>query len=173
MPTVVTKESSLGLVASTGRGGQTTGAVVNVPLSPPLAPDEKDITMERKAINPWPWSLQLGFDQAQLVHGHRRELICSAQDAVDANGNPQHPGDMVAQLGHALDNLEAVLAGADMTLINVVKLNFYTTDMETLLQHFPIATERFEGNRFATTVLGVSSLAAPQLLVAIEATAMD
>jgi enamine deaminase RidA (YjgF/YER057c/UK114 family) len=79
--------------------------------------------MERTAINPWSWSAKLGFDQAQLVEGHRRELICSGQDAVDADGNPQHPGDMAAQLGLALDNLEAVLADADMTLANVVRLN--------------------------------------------------
>ena len=66
--------------------------------------------MNRTATNPWPFSRQLGFDQAQLVEGHRRELICSAQDAVDANGNAQHPGDFAAQLGRVLDNLEAVLA---------------------------------------------------------------
>jgi enamine deaminase RidA (YjgF/YER057c/UK114 family) len=129
--------------------------------------------MDRTAINPWPFSVQLGFDQAQLVEGHRRELLCSAQDAVDANGDPQHPGDLAAQLGHALDNLETVLAGADMALANVVRLNFYTTDVNTLLQHFPLVTGRFEGNRFATTVLGAAQLAGPELLVAIEATAMD
>lgn len=129
--------------------------------------------MERTAINPWPFSVQLGFDQAQLIEGHRRELICSAQDAVDANGNSQHPGDLTAQLGHALDNLETVLAGAGMTLANVVRLNFYTTDVDTLLQHFPLVTKRFGGKRFATTVLGVASLAGPDLLVAVEATAMD
>jgi enamine deaminase RidA (YjgF/YER057c/UK114 family) len=131
--------------------------------------------MERTAVNPSSWSVKLGFDQAELVEGHRRELICSAQDAVDANGNTQHPGDMAAQLGLALDNLEAVLAGADMTLANVMRLNLYTTDMNTLLQHFPIVNERFEatGVRFATTLLGVASLAAPDLVVAIEATAMD
>ena len=54
--------------------------------------------MERTAVNPWSWSVQLGFDQAQLVEGRRRELICSGQDAVDATGNAQHPGDMAAQL---------------------------------------------------------------------------
>jgi enamine deaminase RidA (YjgF/YER057c/UK114 family) len=129
--------------------------------------------MERTAVNPWSWPVKLGFDQAQLVEGHRRELICSAQDAVDANGEAQHPGDMVAQLGLALDNLEAVLAGADMTLANVVRLNIYTTDVDTLLQHFTIVTERFEGKRFTTTVLGVARLVAPELLVALEATAMD
>lgn len=131
--------------------------------------------MDRTAVNPWSWSVKLGFDQAQLVEGHRRELICSGQDAVDANGNSQHPGDMAAQLGLALDNLEAVLADADMTLANVVRLNIYTTDVDTLLQHFTILTERFEGTgeRFASTLLGVARLVAPQLLVALEATAMD
>jgi enamine deaminase RidA (YjgF/YER057c/UK114 family) len=129
--------------------------------------------MERTAVNPWSWPVKLGFDQAQLVEGHRRELICSAQDAVDANGEAQHRGDMAAQLGLALDNLEEVLAGADMTLANVVRLNIYTTDVDTLLQHFNVVTERFEGKRFATTVLGVARLVAPELLVALEATAMD
>jgi enamine deaminase RidA (YjgF/YER057c/UK114 family) len=51
-------------------------------------------------------------DQAELVEGHQRLLICSGQDAVDADGNPQHPGDMAAQLEHALGNLEAVLSAA-------------------------------------------------------------
>ena len=131
--------------------------------------------MERTAVNPWSWSVKLGFDQAQLVEGHRRELICSGQDAVDADGNPQHPGDMAAQLGLAVDNLEAVLAGADMTLADVVRLNIYTTDVDTLFQHFTVLTERVAGTgeRFASTVLGVARLPAPQLLVMLEATARD
>jgi enamine deaminase RidA (YjgF/YER057c/UK114 family) len=119
--------------------------------------------------------VKLGFDQAQLVEGRRRELVCSGQDAVDADGNPQHPGDMAAQLGLALDNLEAVLAGAGMTLADVVRLTIYTTDVDTLLEHIGALTERFgsTGERFATTLLGVARLAAPDLLVALEATAMD
>jgi enamine deaminase RidA (YjgF/YER057c/UK114 family) len=131
--------------------------------------------MERTAVNPWSWSAKLGFDQAQLVEGHRRALICSGQDAVDANGNSQHPDDMAAQLGLALDNLEAVLAGAGMTLASVVRLNIYTTDLDTLLQHFTTLTDRFggTGEGFASTLLGVARLAGPDLLVALEATAMD
>ena len=52
--------------------------------------------MERTPINPVSWSIPLGFDQAELIEGHRRLLVCSAQDAMDAmdaKGNPQHPGD--------------------------------------------------------------------------------
>ncbi len=40
---------------------------------------------ERTPINPWPWSLSLGFDQAQLIESPRRLLVCSGQDAVDAS----------------------------------------------------------------------------------------
>jgi enamine deaminase RidA (YjgF/YER057c/UK114 family) len=134
-----------------------------------------DMPLTRTAVNPSTWSLQLGFDQAELVEGRRRELICSAQDSVDAHGEVQHPGDLAAQLRRSLDNLEEVLAGADMTLADVVRLNFYTTQMDALLQHFPLVNERFDGTgvRFATTLVGVSGLAAPGLVVALEATAMD
>jgi enamine deaminase RidA (YjgF/YER057c/UK114 family) len=117
----------------------------------------------------------LGFDQAELIEGHQRQLLCSGQDAVDADGNPKHPDDMAAQLEMSVENLEAILAGADMTLANVVRLNVYTTDFDDLLEHWATLTNRL-GNSdggFATTLLEVSRLAAPQLLVMLEATAVD
>jgi enamine deaminase RidA (YjgF/YER057c/UK114 family) len=129
----------------------------------------------RKAINPWTWSSKLGFDQAQLIEGHQRELVCSGQDAVDADGNPQHPGDMAAQLELALDNLEAVVAAADMTLADIVRLNVYTTDVDELFKHWANLPGRFANSDggFVTSVLGVTRLAAPQLLVLLEATAVN
>src|ERR687896_835622 len=99
--------------------------------------------MERTPINPWSWSTKLGFDQAQLIEGHRRQLVCSGQDAVDADGNPQHPGDMAAQLELALDNLQTVLAGAGMSLAGVVRLNVYTTDVDEYFKHFARVNDRF------------------------------
>jgi enamine deaminase RidA (YjgF/YER057c/UK114 family) len=127
---------------------------------------------ERMSINPWSWSIELGFDQAQLIEGHQRLLVCSGQDAVDADGNPQHPGDMAAQLEFALDNLEAVLAAADMTLANIVRLNVYTTDVDEVFKHFARVTDRFGSSRFANSTLGVVQLPA-KLLVMLEATAVD
>src|SRR3954471_1558456 len=127
----------------------------------------------RQSINPAPWSVDLGFDQAVLVEGFQRTLMCSGQDAVDADGNPQHPGDMAAQLELALDNLEAVLAEAGMTLANIVRLNVYATDLDEYLKHFGHLNERFGDSRYATTLLGVTRLPAPQLLVMLEATAVD
>jgi enamine deaminase RidA (YjgF/YER057c/UK114 family) len=82
---------------------------------------------------------------------------------------------MAAQLDLSLDNLEAVLGAADMTLANVVRLNVYTTDFDELVKHWGKIADRF-GNadgRFATTLLGVTRLFTPQLLVLLEATAVD
>jgi enamine deaminase RidA (YjgF/YER057c/UK114 family) len=128
--------------------------------------------MEKTPINPWPWSVELGFDQAELIEGHQRLLLASGQDAVGADGTPQHPGDMSAQLEVALDNLEAVLAGAGMSLANVVRLNAYTTDVDELFKLFPRVNDRFGDSRYATSVLGVAQLPA-KLLVMLEATAVD
>jgi enamine deaminase RidA (YjgF/YER057c/UK114 family) len=129
------------------------------------------ILFMKTSINPWSSSIALGFDQAQLIEGHQRLLVCSGQDAVDTDGNPQHPGDMAAQLGLALDNLQAVLADADMSLANVARLTVYTTDMDQLLRNWGSLTERFD-TRFATSLLGVTQLPAAGLLVMLEATAV-
>lgn len=128
----------------------------------------------RAAINPTSWSIKLGFDQAQLIEGHQRLLVCGGQDAVDADGNPQHPGDMAAQLELALDNLQDVLAAADMTLPSIVRLNVYTTDFDELVKHWARLTDRFgnSGDRFVTSLLGVTRVFTPDLLVMLEATAV-
>ena len=128
---------------------------------------------QRTPINPHSWTIGLGFDQAQLIEGHQRMLVCSGQDAVDADGKPQHPGDMGAQLELALDNLEAIVAAADMTLDHIARLNVYTTDVDELIsRHFARITDRLGNSRYATTVLGVAQLPA-QFLVMLEATALD
>jgi enamine deaminase RidA (YjgF/YER057c/UK114 family) len=128
--------------------------------------------MQRTPINPHSWTVNLGFDQAELIEGHQRMLLCSGQDAVDADGQPQHPGDMAAQLELALDNLEAILTAADMTLANIVRLNVYTTDVDAVIKQFQTLNDRFGNNRYATSVLGVASLPA-QFLVMLEATAVE
>jgi enamine deaminase RidA (YjgF/YER057c/UK114 family) len=119
--------------------------------------------------------LNFGFDQTELLEGHHRQLVCSGQTSVDADANPQHPADMAAQLNLALDNLEAVLAGAEMTLANLVRINLYTIDVDTPMQHHDIVVQRLASAdaHFATTPVGVTRLAFPELLVEIEATAAD
>lgn len=129
--------------------------------------------MQRKAVNPWEWSLKLGYNQAETIEGISRHLICAGQTAVDAEGNPQHPGDMRSQINLALDNLEAVLAKADMGLRNVVRLGVYATDVDEALKNFDLLGMRFGPIQCAPpmTLLGVTRLAIPSLLFEIEATA--
>lgn len=131
--------------------------------------------MQRTSINPVTWSIGLGFDQGQMIEESQRLLVCSGQDSVDAEGNPQHPGEMAAQLELALDNLEAVLAEAGMTFASVVRLNVYTTDFDEFVKHWARLTGRFGNSesRFTTSLLGVTRLFTPQLLVLLEATAVD
>ena len=129
--------------------------------------------MERRAVNPWDWSIKLGYNQAEAIEGATRQLICAGQTSVDANGNPQHAGDMRAQIDLALDNLEAVLKGADMDLGNVVRLGIYATDVDEALKNFDLIGMRFGPHQVAPpmTLLGVTRLAIPGLLFEIEATA--
>jgi len=131
--------------------------------------------MNRVAVNPWPWSLTYGYNQAEIVTGVGRQLVCAGQTAVDAEGAPQHPGDMRGQVALALDNLEAVLTAAGMGLGNVIRLGLYATDVDEALKHFDILGARLGSHGVAPpmTLLGVTRLALPSLLIEIEATAAD
>ncbi len=131
--------------------------------------------MESRAVNPWTWQDDFGFSQAVETTGAQRVLTCAGQTSVDENGAPLHPGDMAAQVKQALDNLEAVLRQAGVGLADVVRLNFYTTDVDAFL----VASEEI-GTRVgaaggpppAGTLLGVTRLAFPELMVELEATAV-
>jgi enamine deaminase RidA (YjgF/YER057c/UK114 family) len=116
----------------------------------------------------------MGFNQAELVEGATRVLVCSGQTAMSADGTPQHAGDMAAQVTMALDNVEAVLAGAGMTLADVVQINIYTTDVDAFFACYGSMVERFgrAGVMPTSTLLGISRLAFPELMVELEATAV-
>ena len=135
---------------------------------------ESDVVMERAAVNPWTWSEEMGFNQGEIVSGHTRTLYCSGQTAMDGTGKPHHVGDMAAQLALSLDNLEAILGEAGMSLANLVRLNVYTTDVDLLFQHYGVLASRLGAAGVAptTTMLGVTRLAIPILLVELEGTAV-
>jgi enamine deaminase RidA (YjgF/YER057c/UK114 family) len=134
----------------------------------------ENAALERTAINPVTWSVEWGFHQGELVSGHTRTLYCSGQTATGADGRPVHDGDMAAQVALSTDNLEAVLAGAGMSLANLVRLTVYTTDVDLLLQHYGVLASRLgaAGVAPATTMLGVTRLAVPGQLVELEGTAV-
>ncbi|MFF1322566.1 MULTISPECIES: RidA family protein [Streptomyces] len=130
--------------------------------------------MERTAVNPVTWSVDLGFNQGELVSGHTRTLYISGQTAMSPDGKPQHDGDIAAQLTLSIDNLEAVLGEAGMSLADLVRLNVYTTDVDLLFPHYGVLAARLgaAGVAPAMTMLGVTRLAIPGQLVELEGTAV-
>jgi enamine deaminase RidA (YjgF/YER057c/UK114 family) len=128
-----------------------------------------------KRVDPWTWQDRFGFSQAMDVSGAQRVLFCAGQTSNDENGVPLHAGDMAAQVDQALTNLETVLTGAGLTFANVVRLNYYTTDVPSFIASAPaILGARLGPARCkpASTLLGVTSLFHPDILIEIEATAV-
>ena len=130
--------------------------------------------MERRIINPWTWQDAFGFVQANEVKGAQRTLICAGQTSVDARGAPLHAGDMAAQIRQALDNLETVLKASGFTLADVVRLSYFTTDVDRFVQAAHAFGPRLAeaGCRPASTLLGVQRLFHPDILIELEAVAM-
>lgn len=130
---------------------------------------------ERKPVNPWKWQDQYGFSQAIDVRRGERVLYCAGQTSVDDHGHVLHAGDMAAQIGQALDNLDTVLGHAGLSLAHVVRLNYYTTDINGFFAAAETLGTRLQaaGIQPAGTLLGVASLFHADALIEIEATAVE
>ncbi len=132
--------------------------------------------MERRNVNPWTWQDQFGFSQAIEVTGAERVLFCAGQTSSGPDGATLHPDDMRGQTEAALDNLETVLREAGMSLADVVRLTYYVTDMDRYFaEGAEVVGERLAaaGVQPASTLLGISRLAFPDLLIEVEATAVE
>ena len=128
--------------------------------------------MTRTDVNPWEWSKNFGFSQAVEVKGAERLLLCSGQTAIDDDGAAPKTSDMGEQVKKAFANLGAVLKQAGLSAADVVRVNYYTTDVDELIMVLgPLAGEFFGSNIPASTLLGVARLAFPELKIEIEATA--
>ena len=131
--------------------------------------------MEQRNVNPWKWQDQWGFSQAVEVRGAERVLYCSGQTSTDADGKTVAPGDMAAQAAKALDNVETVLREAGLGLQNVVRLDYFVTDVDLYSNEAaPVIGPRLAaaGVQPAGTLLGITRLAFPDLMIEIEATAV-
>jgi len=129
--------------------------------------------METIPINPWTWQERLNFSHAVDVRGAERLVFIAGQTSVGPDGRALHVGDMAGQLGRAFDNLETVLSQAGLTLANVVRLNYYVTDMAAFEAARHVVDARLGPLPVKPpgVLLGVACLAHPDLLVEIEATA--
>jgi enamine deaminase RidA (YjgF/YER057c/UK114 family) len=130
--------------------------------------------MERRTINPGQWQERLGYSQAIEVTNGERVLYCAGQTSTGPDGQPRHPGDMRAQLAAAMDNVETVLQSGGYELKDVVRINYYTTDIPAFFAGYSVVTDRLAaaGILPSGTLLGVTRLARPELMVEIGATAV-
>jgi enamine deaminase RidA (YjgF/YER057c/UK114 family) len=119
--------------------------------------------MQTQAVNPWTWQDAFGFVQANLISDVQQVLLCSGQISIDASGSPTGAGDMEAQVSAVMDNLATVLESSGFSL----------SDVDVYLQSHGIVAGRTgsAGRIPALTLIGVSRLAFPELLVEIEAIA--
>ncbi len=99
-------------------------------------------------------------------------IYVSGQVALDAAGRLVGPGDVVAQTRQCLDNVKLVLAAAGATLADVVKVTVYLADADDRPRVNEVRKAYFGANRPASTLVEVSRLALPGLLVEIEAIAV-
>ncbi len=67
------------------------------------------------------------------VSGPGRLLVCSGQTGIGEDGSPPETADMGAQVRKAFENLTAVLGAAGLTMADVVRINYYTTDVDELI----------------------------------------
>ena len=131
--------------------------------------------MEKRALNPATWLLNaFNVNEAIEVTGGQRVLYVSGQTSTDEQGAILNPGDMLGQFKQAWANLNAVLAGAGMTPGSIVRLNFYTTDVDAFMGAAAEIVPLFAsaGCTPVSTLLGVTRLFDPGIMLEIEATAV-
>ncbi len=88
-----------------------------------------------------------------------------------ADGRSRHPGDLAGQARAALAIIEAALAEAGFSLADVVRTRMFVTDISRAAEVTAVHGEVFGAIRPAATLVEVSALIDPSLLVEIEADA--
>lgn len=132
--------------------------------------------MKRQAINP-DTVLDItksATSQAVLSKGSKL-LHVSGQVALDVNGELIGVDDFGAQLNQALQNVKDILTSVGGSAGNVVRLRTFVVGLSP--EKLPVIAEsvgaffgRVEPS--ANSVIGISALAIPQLLVEVEADAI-
>jgi len=101
-----------------------------------------------------------------------RTIHVSGTTALDEQGRLVGPGDPHAQTVQCLKNIERALAALGGALEDVVRTRMYVTDISRWEVVARAHGEVFGGIRPATTMVEVSALIEPDMMVEIEAEAI-
>jgi enamine deaminase RidA (YjgF/YER057c/UK114 family) len=125
--------------------------------------------MHRKISTGSKWEPIIGYSRA-VVAGDM--VFVSGTTATGEGGAIVGEGDPYAQAVQALKNIEAALMQAGASLANVASTRIYMTDISKWEEVGRAHGEVFGQIRPTTTMVEVSRLIAPEILVEIEAVAV-
>jgi enamine deaminase RidA (YjgF/YER057c/UK114 family) len=106
------------------------------------------------------------YSDAVATAGAARVLYTSGTPGLDSAG--QLPADFSAQAELAWQNIRAILAEADMGVEHITRLTQYLTRRADLDAYRAIRTRHLGDARPASTLLIVSELVWPEMLIEIE-----
>lgn len=125
---------------------------------------------ERKLISSGsPFEPKIGFSRAVHVGN---TIYVSGTVAWGDDGKLVGPGDVYAQAKQAIRNIENALAQAGASLTDIVRTRIFVTDISRLDEAARAHGEAFGEIRPAATMVEVSRLADPEMLIEIEAVAV-
>jgi enamine deaminase RidA (YjgF/YER057c/UK114 family) len=126
--------------------------------------------MDRQRISSGrPNEEQTGYSRAVRVGNH---VFVAGSTALNALGQVDHPGDMYGQTVAAIRTIASALSQAGATLEDVVRTRIFVTDMRRRAEVSRAHREFFGAIRPASTLVEVSALAHPDMLVEVEADAI-
>ena len=115
------------------------------------------------------WERKFGYSRAVRIGN---QIAVAGTTAVDENGAVMGPGDPGAQARFIFQKIGRALSEAGASLEDVVRVRTFVTDISRWEDVARVQGEVFAEIRPAATLVEVSALVAPELLVEIEVDAV-